>query len=690
MNWLQWQDRWVATPARQGVRLLCAAGLVACGGGSAGLDQRTSMPGGPTTTMSAWIGANMPAVSDYAFTPVYADLVHQARRFGPVDSPWGGTGVPVGGDGWPTTDFGVFLMSAKGAFAGTYRGIFTGQAWVELIASRDSWLANIHYDASTNQTSFDVIRGASPDVDNMVLTFSQTRRAPSSPLGSGIAQLQLIRPGYDRIHAPLFTNEFLHHIARFKTLRFMDWLHANNNNAVTTWDSRARPDTHYASSAGVPWEHIVALANQTRKDIWINIPVYADDDYVRQLAMLLQSSLNSDSRIYVEYSNELWNAGFWQFGWSKALAQAEVASAAADQVRSPLAYDGNVDPNVWLYRRIAKRGKEISDIFRQVYGDAAMMTRVRPVFASQAAQPYVSKLGLDFIADVYGPPSRYFYALAIADYFGVGTQPEPGALSVDEVIEAMSHSVDAMPAQSWFETNLALARWHNMPLLAYEGGADTFGPLNVAAKKAASLDPRMLALCLRHLSHWYQAGGGLFMWYTAGAGNWDTPYGTWELTTDLAVADTPKLQCIDTLRNSAPPTVRYRNVAPGTFSALSYVDNPGPPFAPQSEAAVRYRHPGSPPIDYLVHAGAGGSYALVLTTGTQVNGNTVDVHVNGVLVASDFELRVTPGFDMPLDNAPIPIHLTAGFNTLRITTRAENTGSSSGAGGYRPATLTIR
>lgn len=318
-----------------------------------------------------------------------------------------------------------------------------------------------------------------------------------------------------------------------------------------------------------------------------------------------------------------------------------------------------------------------------------MMTRVRPVFASQGAQPYVSKLGLDFVAAAYGPPSRYFYALAIANYFGVGTSPEADGLNVDQVLQAMGQSVDAMPARAWFETNQALARGYDMELLAYEGGSDTFGPLNIAAKKAANLDPRMRALCLRHLTHWYKAGGGLFMWYTAGAGNWDTPYGTWELTTDLAVTETPKLQCLDTLLGSAPPSVQYRNVAPGTFSALSYVDNPGPPFAPQSEAAVRHQHPGSPPVDYLVFAAAGGSYALVLSTGTQVSGNTVDIHVNGAAVASNFELRVTPGFDVPLDNAQVSIRLTAGFNTLRITTRAENTSSSAGAGGYQPSTLTI-
>lgn len=679
------ENRLFALRLRRGLLIFCAL-YVGTYGGTASPNQLPELPSGRDTGLASMIGANMPAISDYAFTPVYVDLVHQGRRFGPSDSPWGGTAVPLSSDGWPNGDFGVFLMSAKGRFAGTYRGSFTGQALVELLASHDTQLAHVHYQPATNRTTFEVLRRDSPNIENMVLKFTKTRLNAGSSEGSGIKHLQLIRPGYDPDDPPLFTAEFLNHIARFKTLRFMDWLHTNNNNAVTSWATRATPRTRFASQAGVPWEHIVELANQTKKDIWINIPIYAGDDYVRQLAMLLRSTLNNQSKIYVEYSNELWNAGFWQFGWNEALAQAEVATNA----QSALAYGANPDPNIWMYRRIAKRGKEISDIFRSVYGDAAMMTKVRPIFASQAVQPHVSKLGLDFIADVYGPPSRYFYAMAIAYYFGVGTQPETDGLNADQVLQAMSQSIDAMHKQTWFETNVALARWYDMPLLGYEGGVDTFGPRNIAAKKAASLDARMLTLCTRHLTTWYQAGGGLFLWFTAGAGDWDTQYGTWELTANLAITDTPKLQCIDTVRSSPPPPLRYRNVAPGAFSALSYVDNPGPPFASDSDFNVRYRHPSSPPVDYLVLAPVGGNYELLLSMGTQVGGNTLDVFVNGKAVATHFELKVTGGFDKPMDNAPIAISLTPGFNTLRIKTRAENTQDTSGAGGYKPSHLTIR
>ncbi|OGB71068.1 MAG: hypothetical protein A2486_08120 [Burkholderiales bacterium RIFOXYC12_FULL_65_23] len=618
-----------------------------------------------------YLGANLPNITDYAYTPVYVDLVKQARAFGPTDRPWGGATdvVPVGSDGWPTGDFGLFLMAVPG-LEGTYKLSFTGQASVSLNASYNTRVENLRYDATLNRTTADVVRG--PNADNpsgaqMVLIFKNT--------GTGIKDLKVVRPGYDAFNPPLFTNEFIDHIARFKVLRFMEWLRTNNNSS-TSWATRAPLNRHHMSAAGVPWEHVIALANQTQKDIWINIPVAADDDYVLQLAGLLKSMLNGSSKIYVEYSNELWNSQFKQFGTNRDLATQELY----DNPKSVLAYDGKTHVDVIGYRRIAKRGKEISDIFRSVYGDAAMMTTVRPVFASQVVQNYVAQLGLAFIDAVYGPSSRYFYAFAGAPYFNLGSLQQVDGLSADTVLQALDDSVTALPKQAYFEKNVAFASWYGLPFFAYEAGADTFGPGSIAAKKAASLDPRMLDLCKRYLSTWYAGGGQMLMWYTAGASNWDTQYGTWGLTTDLALTDTPKTQCIDQTRNGLLPPVKARNQVPGSFDALAYVEN-FEPYAERSKDQIRYLHPESS-VDYLIYAPQAGSYGLVITAEAGRSGNLIDVMVNSKTVAPAFELRAG-GFGVQLDNSPIAINLSQGFSTLRIKTKVEN-------GGFGLTRFTVR
>lgn len=101
-----------------------------------------------------------------------------------------------------------------------------------------------------------------------------------------------------------------------------------------------------------------------------------------------------------------------------------------------------------------------------------------------------------------------------------------------------------------------------MKFLAYEGGSDTFGPGSLDAKKAANLDPRMRGLCVNYLSTWYRSGGDMMMWFMAGAGNWDTRYGAWELTTDLTLTDTPKIKCVDSVLASPLPAATGRGQLP--------------------------------------------------------------------------------------------------------------------------------
>src|SRR5262249_27268821 len=163
--------------------------------------------------------------------------------------------------------------------------------------------------------------------------------------GSGITNVHLIRPGYDATNPPTFTREFLAHLKRFSTLRFMDWT-STNNSTVVNWSDRTLP-TGRQTVNGVAWEYVIELANTLDKDIWVNVPAEASDDYVRQLATLLRDKLRPDVAVYVEYSNEVWNWGFDQATWNKNQAIAEVQAGG-----SPLNFDGDTDPNVWAARRI--------------------------------------------------------------------------------------------------------------------------------------------------------------------------------------------------------------------------------------------------------------------------------------------------------------------------------------------------
>ena len=109
----------------------------------------------------------------------------------------------------------------------------------------------------------------------------------------------------------------------------------------------------------MPWEILVALANETGKDIYINVPSNSSINYITKLADLfaygsngvnpytsVQSDpvwkpLDSNLKVYIEFSNETWNYGFPQAftrddGWINQLSQRALYDYVTDNQDDPL------------------------------------------------------------------------------------------------------------------------------------------------------------------------------------------------------------------------------------------------------------------------------------------------------------------------------------------------------------------
>jgi len=57
------------------------------------------------------------------------------------------------------------------------------------------------------------------------------------------------------------------------------------------------------------------------------------------------------------------------------------------------------------------------------------------------------------------------------------------------------------------------------------------------------------------LATWYAQGGQLFNWFTIGASNYDTQYGTWGTTNDMFFPNSPKRQALSHVQISPLPTI---------------------------------------------------------------------------------------------------------------------------------------
>ena len=119
-----------------------------------------------------------------------------------------------------------------------------------------------------------------------------------------------------------FTKQFLNKLLPFDTIRFMDWFRTNSSTLVT-WADRRLPtsvqqcDYGTTNIKGVAYEYAIELCNTLSKNAWVNVPHPFDDAAVASMAQLFATKLNPGLKVYLEFSNELWNAGvgFNQGDW---------------------------------------------------------------------------------------------------------------------------------------------------------------------------------------------------------------------------------------------------------------------------------------------------------------------------------------------------------------------------------------
>ncbi|RVU83682.1 hypothetical protein EOL70_15250 [Leucothrix sargassi] len=121
---------------------------------------------------------------------------------------------------------------------------------------------------------------------------------------------------------------------------------------------------------GIPVEVGIALANQLEAHPWFNIPHNASDEYVEQYATLVADELDDSLITHIEYSNEIWNAGFWghHYVMQKGYNDPEISALENYPFR-------NSDYSVRT-RYYAKRSTEVFKIFESVYFDTDRLKRI--------------------------------------------------------------------------------------------------------------------------------------------------------------------------------------------------------------------------------------------------------------------------------------------------------------------------
>jgi hypothetical protein len=311
------------------------------------------------------------------------------------------------------------------------------------------------YDPKTNVTRT-LVRVENKE-GNLILNFNNAFRdiAGTQP---GITNLHLMRPQAEGSDQPCADGDVTYPPMRRMATNFtvLRWLSIANQKCSGLWKDRTLPTNIWfergevssgpspAPSGGENWEHLIMLANESGRDLYLTTPMTADDDYFRKLAQLLRYGsdgvnpypqpvsnpkyppLNSNLRVYYEVGNEIWN---WAFASTQDCRHvAETAVAQKTDEGNIINYDGQ-----WNYRRYhALRTVKASKIFREVFGDDAMGERIRPLLEYQYANAQDTALiSCDFIDRYFNNgdgmhvpdphPVRYFvWGGGGAGYYGVG------------------------------------------------------------------------------------------------------------------------------------------------------------------------------------------------------------------------------------------------------------------------------
>ncbi len=276
-------------------------------------------------------------------------------------------------------------------------------------------------------------------------------------------------------------------LAPFHVVRFMDWNATNDaSNPQANWSTR-KPKSGDQTAAPVAFEWQIDACNRAHTDYWLNVPHEADlTDYPQNLAELVFAQLDPSLRVYVEWSNEVWNGGFPQNKYA-----AGKATSLNLPTKTYAAYQVYASVRVW-------------EQFEAVFGKGS--PRLVKVLAGQAAWN--------------GPCTDLMAALPDTTINPKGTMPTVFAVAPYFSGTSIQALQTAIPMLSQGLTdNATCATGAGLPLVSYEGGADSSAAPNNGCTTLMH-DPGMHDLYTSFLDTVASTMKGPFNQYTESGAYW--------------------------------------------------------------------------------------------------------------------------------------------------------------------------
>lgn len=475
------------------------------------------------------LGMNLSGPSDWMTELPFVDVFRTSRPWisQKNGAGWGkGPALEIDDFGWvKRLDDGCFaeamLCTIRGGHfpAGTYTVLYEGEGKLDFgknATIRETGPGRIVIDVDSSKGGFSVqLRETNPQ--------------------NYVRNIRVLMPGFEQTwQSDPFHPVFLQRWKGFACFRFMDWMHTNNSE-IREWGDRPTLQHATFSKHGVALEWMIALCNRQKAAPWFCMPHLANDDYVRQFANVVKEQLDPSLKIYIEYSNEVWNGQFKQSRY-----------AGEQGVKLDLGPKEKPWEAGWHYTAV--RSMEIFKIWEDVFGGHERFVRVLP---AQAGNTAVSKAVLGF-----RDAAKHADALAIAPYmsYSIGRGKTADLAeqmkdwSADQMLDhfektAFTDSLERMRKEK------AVADQFGLKLIAYEGGQHMVALMRdqdlvrqiSATMHECNRHPRMGKLYTRYYDEWAKIGGDLFAVFSSISAY--SNHGAWGLAEfyDSKPADYPKL-----------------------------------------------------------------------------------------------------------------------------------------------------
>lgn len=404
------------------------------------------------------------------------------------------------------TRVGTLMFREIGRYlGGKYIVLYEGEGTIE-------YKFDAHKDEAKSTPGRDVIN-VTPSNNGIYLIITST---DPKKTGNYIRNIHVVPAKYEKSYkSEIFNSQFIQKIRPFKALRFMDWM-GTNNSEQKEWSNRPVVEkSTYSYGGGTPLEIMVQLANRIGADPWFNMPHMATDEYITNFAKIVKKNIRPKAKIYVEYSNEVWNPQFKQFHWVKEQSVTEWGKEA------PFQWHG-------------KRTAQMCDIWKNVFGSDR--NRVVCVLGTHTGYPDAGRQALDCPLWSQAPCYKHgIDAFGITRYFGghIGKadyqskvqswlkEPDGGFNQLfSELFKDVNES-SFLNQKGVDAKNLRLAQERGVKLLVYEGGQHLVGINELVNNQAltdflisANRNPKMYEVYTKVLNQWKNEIGGLFMNFT--------------------------------------------------------------------------------------------------------------------------------------------------------------------------------